>query len=170
MLEEHAKLMTMFHFSDEIIGRKKLQKMVYILKKLDFPFTEKYQFHFYGPYSEELTLKIEEMCNLGFIHELKESKGNYNQYRYHITSKGEDFLSHYDFHLPTIESCVSELNNKPSRFLELVSTILYFDYLDDASCIDKVRTVKRKQKFTDQEFNQAFHFIQKLLDMKHLTV
>lgn len=70
MLKEHAKLMKVFSDSGEIIGRKKLQKMIYIAKKMQFPFYEKYDFHFYGPYSEELTLQIEELCNLGFLHEV----------------------------------------------------------------------------------------------------
>ena len=65
MLENHAKLMQFFSSTDEIVGRKKLQKMIYILKKCEIPFEERYQFHFYGPYSEELTLRVEEMCNLG---------------------------------------------------------------------------------------------------------
>ncbi|CAM5365489.1 hypothetical protein [Bacillus safensis FO-36b] [Bacillus safensis subsp. safensis] len=70
MLKEHAKLMKVFSESGEIVGRKKLQKMIYIAKKLDLPFYEKYDFHFYGPYSEELTLRIEELCNLGFLDEM----------------------------------------------------------------------------------------------------
>lgn len=58
MLEEHAKLLGLIRHAGEIVGRKKLQKMIYILKKLNYPFQEKFQFHFYGPYSEELTLRL----------------------------------------------------------------------------------------------------------------
>lgn len=64
--------MKVFSDSGEIVGRKKLQKIIYIAKKLELPFYEKYDFHFYGPYSEELTLQVEELCNLGFLHEVKE--------------------------------------------------------------------------------------------------
>ncbi len=74
MLKEHAKLMKVFSDSGEIIGRKKLQKIIYIAKKMQYPFYEKYDFHFYGPYSEELTLRIEELCNLGFLDEVKEKR------------------------------------------------------------------------------------------------
>lgn len=66
--------MKVFSDSGEIVGRKKLQKIIYIAKKLELPFYEKYDFHFYGPYSEELTLQVEELCNLGFLHEVKEKK------------------------------------------------------------------------------------------------
>jgi len=74
MLNDHLRLMNIFAVSGEIVGRKKLQKMVYIAKKLNFPFQEKFEFHFYGPYSEELTLRVEELCNFGFIDEVKEEK------------------------------------------------------------------------------------------------
>lgn len=74
MLNDHVRLMGALAASGEIIGRKKLQKMIYISKKLDFPFQERFQFHFYGPYSEELTLRVEELTNLGFIEEVKEKK------------------------------------------------------------------------------------------------
>lgn len=74
MLKEHAKLMKVFSDSGEIIGRKKPQKIIYIAKKMQYPFYEKYDFHFYGPYSEELTLRIEELCNLGFLDEVKEKR------------------------------------------------------------------------------------------------
>ena len=46
MLKEHAKLMKVFSDSGEIIGRKKLQKIIYIAKKMQYPFYEKYDFHF----------------------------------------------------------------------------------------------------------------------------
>ncbi|WP_213074506.1 YwgA family protein, partial [Acinetobacter baumannii] len=74
--------------------------MIYIAKKMQFPFYEKYDFHFYGPYSEELTLQIEELCNLGFLHEVKEKKGGYFQYRYSLTETGSAFLDHADLDMP----------------------------------------------------------------------
>ena len=70
---------------------KKLQKIVYIAKKLDFPFKEKYQFHFYGPYSEELTLRIEELCNMGYLNEVREKRAGYYQYCYSVTDADETF-------------------------------------------------------------------------------
>ncbi len=74
MFKEHARIMNAIAASGEIAGRKKLQKIIYIAKKLSFPFQEKFEFHFYGPYSEELTLRIEELCNMGYLHEVKERK------------------------------------------------------------------------------------------------
>jgi uncharacterized protein len=148
--------------SGEIIGRKKFQKMIYILKKLSFPFQEKYQFHFFGPYSEELTLRIEELCNMGFIQEVKEKKGGYFQYRYSLTEEGSDFLSLYAVEMPQIKECMEDMNGQSARFLELVSTILYFEGLPREDVYEKVFTLKSKQKYTAEEIDQAYDYIDKL--------
>ncbi|MFJ9204911.1 YwgA family protein [Bacillus velezensis] len=165
MLKEHAKLMKVFSDSGEIIGRKKLQKIIYIAKKMQYPFYEKYDFHFYGPYSEELTLRIEELCNLGFLDEVKEKKGGYFQYRYSLTETGAEFLHHAELTMPDMKKYIDNVNSRSSRFLELVSTILYFDGLEAEEKKEKVFTIKSKQKYTDEEYDEALHYIEEL---KHI--
>ncbi|RXK30335.1 hypothetical protein A6g_07295 [Bacillus velezensis] len=165
MLKEHAKLMKVFSDSGEIIGRKKLQKIIYIAKKMQYPFYEKYDFHFYGPYSEELTLRIEELCNLGVLDEVKEKKGGYFQYRYSLTETGAEFLHHAELTMPDMKKYIDSVNSRSSRFLELVSTILYFDGLEAEEKKEKVFTIKSKQKYTDEEYDEALHYIEEL---KHI--
>lgn len=162
MLENHAKLMQFFSSTEEIIGRKKLQKMIYILKKCEIPFEERYQFHFYGPYSEELTLRVEEMCNLGFISETKEEKKNYYQYRYQLTDSGREFLNHYEMDLPPLNSHIEEMNGESSRFLELVSTLLFFEHLPKEEIEEKVFTVKSAQNYTKEDVVEGWKFIERL--------
>lgn len=162
MLTNHAKLMHFFQVAKEVTGRKKLQKMIYILQKCKVPFEEKYQFHFYGPYSEELTLRTEELCNLGFIDEVKEDKSNYYQYNYAITENGQAFLKQFTLDMPEIDKQVELLKGKSSRFLELVSTIMYFDDRSRDEVARKVHTVKPKQNFTDDEIQDAWGFIEEL--------
>jgi len=162
LLKDHAKIMKAIAASGEIIGRKKLQKMIYIAKKLDFPFHEKYQFHFFGPYSEELTLRVEELCNMGFLNEIKEKKGGYFQYRYSLTESGEEFLQLNEVDMPFLPACLADMNEQNARFLELVSTVLYFDTLETEEIKEKVFTLKSKQKYTDEEIEQAFQYIEGL--------
>lgn len=162
MLKEHAKLMKVFSDSGEIIGRKKLQKIIYIAKKLELPFYERYDFHFYGPYSEELTLQVEELCNLGFLHEVKEKKGGYYQCRYSPTESGRQFLSQCELDMQDIKPYIDDVNRQSSRFLELVATILYFEGLDQHEIREKVFTIKSKQRYTDEEFDEAVAYIEKL--------
>ncbi len=99
MLTEHAKVMALLKDAGEVVGRKKLQKMVYISKKLKLPFQERYNFHMFGPYSEELTLRVEELSNLGFVKEVKEKKAGYYQYRYALTEDGETFFKEISFRM-----------------------------------------------------------------------
>lgn len=148
--------------SGEIIGRKKLQKMIYIAKKMDFPFHEKYHFHFFGPYSEELTLRVEELCNMGFLNEVREKKGGYYQYRYTLTDDGKEFLDLNMVDMPALSPCLIDMNEQNSRFLELVSTILYFDNLSKEEVKEKVFTLKSKQKYTEEEVEAAYTYIEQL--------
>jgi uncharacterized protein YwgA len=154
--------------SGEIIGRKKLQKMIYIAKKMDFSFQERFQFHFYGPYSEELTLRVEELCNMGFINEVKEKKGGYYQYRYTLTDSGKEFLSLNEVDMPQIEDCLTDMNEQNARFLELVSTVLYFDNLPKEEVANKVFTLKSSQRYTEEEVDEAYQYIAALKEKAKL--
>ncbi|MBN8234953.1 YwgA family protein [Halobacillus kuroshimensis] len=165
MLENHAKLMQFFSSTEEIVGRKKLQKMIYILKKCEIPFEERYQFHFYGPYSEELTLRVEEMCNLGFVTETREEKKNYYQYRYQLTDSGRDFLKHYEMDLPPLNQHIDLMNERSSRFLELVSTMLFFEDLPKEEVAEKVFTVKSAQNYSDEDIEEGWTFIETIRGM-----
>ena len=162
MLQEHAKIVQFITLAGEVTGRKKLQKMVYIAKKMNFPYQEKYQFHMFGPYSEELTLRVEELCNMDFISEKMEDKGSYVQYTYACTEEGRQFLSTMSTHHENLDQCIDRLNIKSSRFLEMVSTLLYFDYLPREEQIEKLHVVKGKLNFSETEIEEAFTFIEDL--------
>lgn len=168
LLEEHAKIIQFIGAADGITGRKKLQKMVYIAKKLQFPYKEKYEFHFYGPYSEELTLRIEELCNMGFLNEERQDKGSYVQYKYQMTNAGEHFtqMAQVEEVSPALVACIDQMKGKSSRFLELVSTLLYFDHLPKEDQIEKLHIVKGKLNFTDEEITEAFEFVMNLMNMR----
>ncbi|WP_066389609.1 YwgA family protein [Neobacillus mesonae] len=162
MLKDHAKLMQAIMVSGEIIGRKKLQKMIYIAKKIQFPFNDRFQFHFYGPYSEELTTRVEELCNMGFLNEVKEKKGGYFQYRYTLTEPGKEFLSLNEVDMPFLGDCLLDMNDQNARFLELVSTVLFFDDLPKEEVMNKVFTLKKSQRYTEAEIDEAYQYIESL--------
>lgn len=162
MLKDHAKLMQAIMVSGEIVGRKKLQKMIYIAKKIHFPFNDRFQFHFYGPYSEELTTRVEELCNMGFLNEIKEKKGGYFQYRYTLTESGKEFLSLNEVEMPFLEDCFQDMNEQNARFLELVSTVLFFDELPREEVKNKVFTLKSSQRYTEAEIEEAYRYIENL--------
>ena len=169
MLEDHTKIMYAIAESGEVVGRKKLQKMIYIAKKLEFPFLEKFQFHFFGPYSEELTLRVEELCNMEFLNEVKEKKGGYFQYRYTLTEDGQHFLGDNVMDIPNLKDCMIDMNEQNARFLELVSTVLYFNNLSKEEVQEKVFTLKSKQRYTVEEVDHAYEYIESLKEKAHLV-
>ncbi len=138
--------------------------MIYIAKKISFPFQERFQFHFYGPYSEELTLRVEELCNMGFLNEIKEKKGGYYQYRYQLTDSGKEFLSLNEVDMPALPDCLGDMNEQNARFLELVSTVLYFNNLPKEEVQEKVFTLKSKQRYTIEEVDEAYAYIDALTE------
>ena len=162
LLQEHAKIVQFISLAEEVTGRKKLQKMIYIAKKLQFPYAEKFELHMYGPYSEELTLRIEELCEMGFLQEERIDKGSYIQYKYNVSGEGERFLETAQPAPAQLVDVIGKMQVQTSRFLELVSTLLYFDHLVKAEQIEKVHIVKNKLKFSDVEMDTAFDFIQQL--------
>lgn len=166
MLEEHAKIIQFIGAADGITGRKKLQKMIYIAKKLQFPYKEKFEFHFYGPYSVELTTRVEELCNMGFLNEERQDKGSYVQYKYQMTDAGEHFtkMAQVEDASPALIYCIQQMKGRSSRFLELVSTLLYFDHLPKTEQIEKLHVVKGKLNFTEEEIDEAYNFVMNLMN------
>ena len=162
MLQEHAKIVRFISVAEEVTGRKKLQKMIYIAKRMDFPFAEKFELHMYGPYSEELTLRVEELCEMGFLAEQFIDKGSYSQYQYNVTGEGLRFLETAAPVHDKLAGVIRKMQVQSSRFLELVSTLLYFDHLDKKEQIEKVHIVKNKLSFTEIEMTAAFDFIREV--------
>ncbi|ANU10005.1 YwgA [Planococcus antarcticus DSM 14505] len=162
MLQEHAKIVDFIAIAEGVTGRKKLQKMIYIMKKMDMPFQEKYEFHIYGPYSEELTARVEELCDMGFLSEALEDKGSYVQYKYAVTEEGMEFRKVLGKSILDTPMTAGKLNARSGRFLELTATLLYFDNLSCQEQIDKLHAVKGKLNFTAEEIDEAFAFIEEL--------
>ncbi|SFM37040.1 YwgA family protein [Salibacterium qingdaonense] len=164
MLPDHAKLLALLQDAGEVVGRKKWQKIVYISKKLQLPLQEKYTYHMYGPYSEELSMRTEELCSLGFVTEIKEAKAGYYQYRYQLTEEGDTFLQNMQLDWPRREAkkITSRLNEYSAKFLELVSTVLYFDELPKEDVKEKVHKLKKSQNYSDEDMEEAWQLIDSL--------
>ncbi|WP_212508694.1 YwgA family protein [Litoribacterium kuwaitense] len=156
---EHAKLLKVLADTKKITGRKKLQKMIYIAQKLHYPFYEKFEFHMYGPYSEELTLQMEELDHLGLVRVYKEES---EELLFTMTEEGEAFLQQSNVELPSTWACMNCLNQQSARFLELVAALLYFGHLPIEQLRQKVAMLKRQPQYEQVEIDEAFHFIQAL--------
>ncbi|HET7628668.1 MAG TPA: YwgA family protein [Bacillales bacterium] len=166
MLEDHAKLLEVLHHARDGIGRRKLQKILYVLKKLHFPFHEQFHFQFYGPYSEEAALRVQELCNLKFLHEQESGKGHGV---YVLSEEGKAFLQHHDVHMPGLDRCVHLLNAQSTRFLTLLATVLHFSELPPKETERKVFAHHRQQGYTKQDIEEAVRFGRQL-QPKHFAM
>jgi len=151
--ERRELLLELANRAKEIDGRKKFQKIVYILQQLGAPFEEKFTYHYYGPYSPTLQLEIDDLVTSG---KLEESKSNPYAYTYKPTQKNEtSFLERYN-------NIINFLANKPSYLLELVSTIFYLKehYTSDRMFLrSKLAILKPRLK---RYFDDAFDLFEKL--------
>jgi len=145
MFEHLHKLLSLFRQVETISGRKKLQKIVYLLQDQGFDLEMDYSYYHYGPYSAELQAEVEELVESGFVVEEKTSKG----YEYHFTKKGSEFLRSMEEQFEFQEVCLDTtqlklLNEQSSQFLELVSTYAFLlkkDYKPEQS-LDKTKELK----------------------------
>ncbi|EZH66184.1 hypothetical protein DH09_09605 [Bacillaceae bacterium JMAK1] len=161
MLTEHVHIMSLLGTAEEIVGRKKFQKVVYIGKQLGMPFHEKYGFHMYGPYSEELTIRLDELKQFGFIRETHEECSGYSQYRYELAESGREYLTKttrsWTCHDEKV--VVDELNACTSKFLELMATILYLQPASKEEVIERVATLKKTQNYSLADIDEAYALI-----------
>ncbi|MCF2138072.1 MAG: hypothetical protein K9W43_12650 [Candidatus Thorarchaeota archaeon] len=76
-----------------IEGRTRFQKIVYLLKNQDIPFSFEYIPYYYGPYSYELAEYIELLVSYGILKETKfHLADGIDRYDYQLTKKGEEIF------------------------------------------------------------------------------
>lgn len=107
---------------DVVDGRKKIQKIVHILQSAGAPFEERFEFAFFGPYSETLKAELDSLDKFDIISE--EISGS--SYKF---SKGGRFdqveKSGILANTPPWASFAQILNEKSPRELEALSTVLF---------------------------------------------
>lgn len=125
MLNSERALVYLLSMVSEIAGRKRLQKMVYLLQRTGAPYHEKFSYHHYGPYSSELQAEVDRLVDLALL----EEEYNNRCYIYKITKEGESFLENYNkiigdsFDLP--QNTISQLMKVNTSVLEMASTYAY---------------------------------------------
>lgn len=125
MLDNEYALIRLFAIAPIIKGRKKLQKTVYLLQQAGVPYTEKFKYYHYGPYSSELQVEIDRLVRQELINETYTG----DAYVYKITEKGEEFIQQYS----SLNNCKFELSehlvkriiDNNTSILEMASTYAY---------------------------------------------
>lgn len=104
----------------EIVGRKKLHKLIYLCQARAIDFGQNFVFHFYGVYSPTLCMDLElarqwdllteEQCGTAFKIKLKQKD-----------SKGLDCIGEDN------REFISSLADQSASVLEVLSTLIYLD-------------------------------------------
>jgi uncharacterized protein YwgA len=176
-MEKYAKLLAIFDQVKTIHSRIKAQKILYVLKSLGFPVTERYEYGNYGPYSQELASELRSLVNSEFLSETEfagedfteEGAVPYQRYDLSITGRGKKFLEAFSSKEPGFLSSVQgmtelaeELDQYHPPTLELIATLMF---LQDQGTPEwnVIPTLKSlKPQFTDGEIQQALSVIAEL--------
>ncbi len=106
-------------------GRKKLQKIVFILQSQGHPFPQHFGYLHYGPYSSELASEIDTLVD-GNLMEQSGGGGQYNPYTYTPGKTLAKLLREVgDSQAPSWSPLAQLLNSRDANFLEALSTVLY---------------------------------------------
>jgi len=110
----------------EIEGRKKFQKIVFILQCTGGPFKEQFGYLHFGPYSSQLKRELDLLAESDFVEESKFQAGDYKGFKYRPTKELKDFLRVVgDSNEPSWATLAKSMNKKSSLELEAISTILF---------------------------------------------
>jgi len=156
--EAFEKLQSLVKMAGTINGRKKFQKMVHILKARRVDFQQSFDFHYYGPYSVDLQLEIDEMTSQGLLNEQKHN----NTFIYAVNSGDDDIAEDT---LRSRADLIRYLNDQAPQVLELVSTFYYLKdhgYQDMDKIVKKTEMLKTHLKSRIQEARGVFYAIEEI--------
>lgn len=145
MSNETTKLISLIQIAQPIEGRKKLQKIVYILQNEDVDFGKVFKYAIYGPYSVDLQLEINKLVLHNVLNETTERNSSYS---YVFNNENHYYPSPVsDQEVKSKESLIKYLNSSSSQELELVATIYFLknkgeEYADDEMVKIKIDYLK----------------------------
>ncbi|ADL43325.1 hypothetical protein COB47_2066 [Caldicellulosiruptor obsidiansis OB47] len=152
------------------VGKKFLQKVVYLLQRKGLNLNYNFSIHYYGPYSSQLEYDIHrlEMNRLvridpkdGYTHEIIPEE----------VSDDEKYLSHHDIEMidsKEIKDLIKNLSSFNASELELIATVDYVinqlkirgtDELNKKEIIEKVKKLKGN-KYTEKKIEEAIKFLE----------
>lgn len=137
---------------EKIDGRKKIQKIVYLINnKMSNAFGD-YRFYLYGPYSDQLFYELRNLNDDEIINEIN----NTQSYSYVITTKGKEFLALLETKMNSEDiekfEIVKKLNDYSSEDLEIMASLYYISReFNEISYDDMVDELMERKPYLDEE-------------------
>jgi uncharacterized protein YwgA len=125
----------------QVIGRTKLQKIIYLLQECGLPSNYSYSMYFYGPYSEDVKADLAVLKYSHIIDEtLASKKGEEGEY-YVLKVIDKEFEP---IDLSNWRDAIEEMDNTDSVILELAATYVEFrdSGYDEKEAEERVRRMK----------------------------
>lgn len=115
-----------------VAGRKKFQKLVHILQHLGYPFSERFEYSYYGMYSQELRGELDALASDDLIAEEQDTTyGGQPTFTYLPTEKLDPLLDELKLagEVPVWAKMAKHLNRFEAQVLEGISTIFFLQKL-----------------------------------------
>jgi len=145
---------------DRIEGRKKMQKVTYLLQ--EFGLIDKlyhFEWNYYGVYSQELSSDIQHACGFGLMTEEKEID-IHNNVKYEISLKENPEIKLEDCSAK-MNSFLEKLNQLDVKELEVMSSIIYFTRKEYNK--EKIKELLKSYKgHLKSFFNPSFEKVEEL--------
>lgn len=123
-------LATLLSWNEAIEGRKRLQKITYLLQAAGYPADANFILHHYGPYSRDISQTSDELVSLKILEEKKRETQWGTVYHYELTDHGRELLLKANAsrleELERFQTLAEEFKPLSTRQLEIGSTIAFF--------------------------------------------
>lgn len=127
-MREIIELAKLINVCGHVLGRKKLQKIVFILQAEDYEFPQEFGYLHYGPYSVEVRQGLDLLVANDLISEEQELDGDYPPYEYRPSDRLGEFLSRFEdapTEPPSWSERAIELNKRSPKELESLATVVF---------------------------------------------
>lgn len=154
-----------FSVAGAVSGRKMLQKAIYLAKEFGFPgLRERFDFHWYGPFSETLANEVQELVQLGVLQENVLHRDTYVLYEYKLNDSAIGYFGQAAREAQRHRSLVLRIVKENARFLELAATLHYFTRLgcNEVEAEQQLARVKADKNYTSADIRSAWHFLAEL--------
>jgi uncharacterized protein len=148
----------------EVVGKIRLQKIVYLLDQMGLGSGFSYEYFHYGPYSEDLAERVEDDVVFGHLvaNQRRRLSDGVPYVAYSATGPGDGDRLETHFSMDRVRSALAEMQRHSATVLELAATIHWLNTVEGISDW-RAELVRRKGAKTNNGRDQrAFELLRTL--------
>ena len=102
-----------------IVGRTAIQKLIYFIKIKIPEIKINYIPHYYGPFSRDIAIGLENLVAFSFVEEKNVSNSSFEQFRYDLTDTGKDVFEKTKNDYKTEHATISNIVDTCNTYCQL---------------------------------------------------